>query len=162
MTPSRDGRTFTLRLTLDPAARVEYLIAYRDRFALDPGNPLSVPAPAGPPRSEVRMPEYRPPPLPAPRARGTLEPLAFESRRIRVYVPATDRRNGPADHLRQGYGGREAGPHGRSVLYVHGGDIFLDKLDLPALLEPLIQARPNVPIVRVFLRARDPIRKAAG
>ena len=36
MTPSPDGRTFTLRVTLDPAARIEYLIAYRDRFVLDP------------------------------------------------------------------------------------------------------------------------------
>src|SRR5215471_10863570 len=47
MTPSGDGRTYTLRVTLDPAARIEYLIAYRDRFVLDPANPLTVPAPAG-------------------------------------------------------------------------------------------------------------------
>src|SRR3954469_22051210 len=32
MTTSADGRTYTLRVTLDPAARIEYLIAYRARF----------------------------------------------------------------------------------------------------------------------------------
>ena len=44
MTPSADRRTFTLRVTLDPAARIEYLIAYRGRFELNPGNPRTVPA----------------------------------------------------------------------------------------------------------------------
>ena len=155
MTPSSDGRTFTLRVTLDPAARIEYLIAYRDRFVLDPGNPLSVPAPAGPPRSELRMPGYRPPPLAAPRARGTIEPLAYEGRRIRLYVPAAGQPNGPADRLRQGSGGQEAGRHVRSVLYVHDGAIFVDTLDLPGLLDSLIDVRQIAPIVVVFIDAVD-------
>src|SRR5579862_3648216 len=45
MTPSGDGRTYRLRVSLDPAARIEYLVAYRNRFVTDPRNPLTVPAP---------------------------------------------------------------------------------------------------------------------
>jgi enterochelin esterase-like enzyme len=157
MTPSPDGRTFTLHVTLDPAARIEYLIAYRDRFVLDSGNPRTVPAPAGPPRSELRMPSYRPPmALPQPHQRGTIEEVGFVSRagdrrRIRVYVPATQR-NGPADRLRQGYGAQEVGRH---VLYVHDGDIVLDKLELPALLDSLIDAREMAPTIVAFIDAVD-------
>ena len=160
MAPSADGRTFTLQVTLDPAARIEYLIAYRNRFVQDPGNPLSVPAPAGPPRSELRMPGYRPPvPLTAPRARGTLDDVAFEGgrgdrRRIRVYVPAAGSQ-GPANRLRPGYGGQEAGHHVRSVLYVHDGAIFLDQLALPALLDSLIDAHQIAPVIVVFVDAVD-------
>jgi len=148
MTPSPDGRTFTLRVTLDPAARIEYLIAYRDRFVLDAGNPRTVPAPAGPPRSELRMPAYRTPtPLPQPHMHGTIEEVGFVSgagdrRRIRVYVPAAPQRDGPA----------EAGRH---VLYVHDGDIVLDKLELPALLDSLIEARQMAPTIVAFIDAVD-------
>jgi enterochelin esterase-like enzyme len=141
MTPSPDGRTFTLRVTLDPAARIEYLIAYRDRFVLDPGNPRTVPAPAGPPRSELRMPGYRPPmPLPQPHRHGTIEEVGFVSRagdrrRIRVYVPSSQKVS--------------------SILYVHDGDIVLDKLELPALLDSLIEARHVAPIIVAFIDAVD-------
>lgn len=142
MTPSADGRTFTLRVTLDPAARIEYLIAYRDRFVLDPGNPLSVPAPAGPPRSELRMPAYRPPAPSTPaRLRGTIETVVFESRtgerrRLRVYAPP-------------------AGRSPLSVVYVHDGDIFLEKLELPALLDSLIDAGQIESAIAVFVDAVD-------
>ena len=161
MTPSPDGHSFTLRVTLDPAARIEYLIAYRDRFVLDPGNPATVPAPAGAPRSELRMPGYRPPtPLAQPHQRGTIEEIAFvsragERRRIRVYLPA-------------GVGPAEAGPHrlptrptnpesrfANPVLYVHDGDIVLDKLELPALLDSLIDARAIAPTIVAFIDSVD-------
>jgi enterochelin esterase-like enzyme len=151
MTPSPDGRTFTLHVTLDPAARIEYLIAYRDRFVIDAGNPRTVPAPAGPPRSELRMPGYHPPPpLPQPHQHGTIEEVGFVSRagdrrRIRVYVPALSRRDGPA----------EAGRHVRSVLYVHDGDIVLDGLELPALLDSLLEARQMAPTIVAFIDAVD-------
>jgi predicted alpha/beta superfamily hydrolase len=162
-------------VALDPAARIEYLIAYRDRFVLDPGNPRTVLAPAGPPRSELRMPGYRPPtPLPQPHQHGTIEEVAFasragERRRIRVYVPAPQR-DSPADRLRQGYGAQEAvlrqaqdgpelrrraGPDVRLVLYVHDGDIVLDKLELPALLDALIEARQMAPTIVAFIDAVD-------
>jgi len=141
MAPSPDGRTFTLHVTLDPAARIEYLIAYRDRFVVDAGNPRTVPAPAGPPRSELRMPGYQPPtPLPQPHQHGTIEEVGFVSRagdrrRIRVYVPPS---------------GQAA-----SVLYVHDGDIVLDKLELPALLDSLIDARQMAPAIVAFIDAVD-------
>jgi enterochelin esterase-like enzyme len=151
MTPSPDGRTFTLHVTLDPAARIEYLIANRDRFVVDAGNPRTVPAPAGPPRSELRMPGYQPPtPLPQPHQHGTIEEVGFVSRagdrrRIRVYVPAVPQPDGLA----------EAGRHVRSVLYVHDGDIVLDRLELPALLDSLIEARQMSPTIVAFVDAVD-------
>jgi enterochelin esterase-like enzyme len=161
MTPSPDGRTFTLRVTLDPAARIEYLVAYRDRFVLDPGNPRTVPSPAGPPRSELLMPQYRPPPrLPEPKIRGRVEEVGFvsrdgERRRIRVYLPAAQQPSGPPDHFRQGSGGQEAGRHVRSVLYVHDGDIVLDKLELAALLDSLIDTQQMSPTIVAFVDAVD-------
>jgi len=144
MTPAADGRTFTLQITLDdPAARIEYLIAYKNRFVLDPGNPLMVPAPAGPPRSELRMPGYRPavrlPPSPS---RGTIEEVAFisrggEPRRIRVYVP----------HPRR----LEALP----ILYVFDGDIVIGALELPQILDALISSGRMQPVLVAFIDAVD-------
>jgi enterochelin esterase family protein len=142
MTPSADGRTYSLRVTLDPAARIEYLIAYRGRFDLDPGNPRTVPSPGGEPRSELLMPRYRPPaPLPAARTHGTIEEVPFESaagtrRRVRVYVPA----------------GRHAV---LPVLYVHDGDIFAGALGLPSVLDSLIDAGRMAPAFVVFIDAVD-------
>jgi len=143
MTPDRDGRTYTLQVALDPAARIEYLIAYRNRFIVDPGNPRTVPAPAGPPRSELRMPRYRPPvPLPTPRNRGAIETVPFisrsgESRRIRVYVPAAARQEG------------------LPILYVHDGDIVIGRLNLPSILDALIGAGRMAPAVVAFIDAID-------
>lgn len=142
MTASADRRTYTLRVRLDPAARIEYLIAYRGRFERDPGNPRTVPAPAGPPRSELLMPRYRPPvPLPQPRARGTVSEVPFasrhgERRRIRVYVPAAASRPLP-------------------ILYVHDGDIVFGALDLPFVLDSLIDSGRMAPALVVFIDAVD-------
>src|SRR5262249_46334414 len=110
---------------------------------LDPRNPLTVPAPAGPPRSELRMPGYRPPPaLPSPRRRGTIEDVPFashagESRRIRVYMPATDRKDG------------------LPILYVHDGDIVIGALGLPSILDALIDAERMTPALVAFIDAVD-------
>jgi len=142
MTPSGDGRFYTLRVTLDPAARIEYLVAYRGRFELDPGNPRTVPSPAGPPRSELWMPQYRPPaPLPPARTHGSVEEVPFvsrsgEGRRIRVYVPAGAARPLP-------------------VLYVHDGEIFAGALDLPSVLDSLIETRRIAPALVAFIDAVD-------
>ena len=142
MTPSGDGRSYTLRVSLDPAARIEYLIAYSHRFVVDPHNPLTVPAPTGAPRSELRMPEYRAPAtLPMPRARGRVEDVPFtsqqgERRRIRVYVP---------DQMRDGL----------PVLYVHDGDIVLDKLETAPTLDALIGAGRMPPMVVAFIDSLD-------
>ena len=142
MTPSADGRTYTLTVTLDPAARVEYLVAYRNRFVLDAGNPRTVPAPAGPPRSELRMPEYRQPAEPfAPAHPGSIDEVRVNgrgigSRRVRVYVPATGSRDAP-------------------VLYVHDGGIFMDALDLPGMVDSLVDRGLISPPVVVFVDAND-------
>lgn len=142
MTPSGDGRTYTLRVTLDPAARIEYFIAYRGRFARDPGNPRTVPAPAGPHRSELWMPRYRPPAaLPPSRDHGIMHDVPFESRRgahrsIRVYVPAVSRRPLP-------------------ILYVHDGDVFERTLDLPSVVDSLIGSGRMAPVLVAFVGALD-------
>jgi enterochelin esterase-like enzyme len=143
MTPTEDGRTYTLKTTLDAAARIEYLVAYNDRFVVDPGNPLTVPAPGGLPRSELRMPQYRPPlALSPPHVRGTIEEVPFvsrrgERRRIRVYVPVTtSRRDLP-------------------VLYVHDGDIAIGALGLPSMLDSLISAGRMAPVFVAFIDAVD-------
>ena len=143
MTPNPDGRSYSLQVTLDAEARIEYLIAYRDRFVTDPRNPRTVPAPAGPPRSELRMPGYRAPlPLPSPSHRGTIETVPFvsrvgEFRRVRVYVPAVAKKTG------------------LPILYVHDGDIFIGPLDLPAILDSLIDAARMAPVVVAFIDALD-------
>jgi len=141
MTPSADGRTYTLTVSLDPAARIEYLIAYRERFEVDPGNPLTVPAPGGQPRSELRMPRYRPLSLPAARTHGSVEEVPFvsgsgEARRVRVYVP-------------------HAIMNALPVLYLHDGAIGIDALELPAMLDALIDAHRMAPAVVVFIDAVD-------
>ena len=143
MTPAADGRTYTLQVSLDRAARIEYLIAYKNRFVLDPGNPLTVPAPAGPPRSELRMPEYRAAPrLPPSSSRGTIEEIPFtsrrgEPRRIRVFVPRTS--------------GEEALP----MLYVHDGDIMIGALELPHVVDALIGSGRMQPAFVAFIDAVD-------
>jgi len=142
MTPSADGRTYTLRVALEPAARIEYLVAYRDRFVLDAGNPLTVPAPAGPPRSELRMPGYvSPPPLAEARAHGSVDDLPFVSRtgdrrRIRVYAPASPFR-------------------AIAAVYVYDGDIFAGPLGVPSMLDSLIENNLMPPAVVVFIDAVD-------
>ena len=42
-----------------------------------------------------------------------------------------------------------------SILYVHDGDIVLDKLELPALLDSLIEARQVAPTIVAFIDAVD-------
>jgi len=92
--------------------------------------------------------------LPQPHQRGTIEEVGFVSRaggrrRIRVYVPAAQRRDGLAEAVE---GPAQAGRH---VLYVHDGDIVLDKLELPALLDSLIDAREMAPTLVAFIDAVD-------
>jgi enterochelin esterase-like enzyme len=88
------------------------------------------------------MPEYRSPAtLPVPRARGHIEEMPFmskqrERRRIRVYVP---------DQMRDGL----------PVLYVHDGDIVLDRLEAASTLDALIGAGRMPPILVAFIDSRD-------
>jgi enterochelin esterase family protein len=88
------------------------------------------------------MPGYRDAtPLPAPRVRGHIEDVPFASehgprRRIRAYLPPSDRRPLP-------------------VLYVHDGDIVLDKLGLPSVLDALIDAGEMTPVIAVFIDSVD-------
>ncbi len=139
----RDSATglYTLRVRLDPAARIEYLIAYRDRFDVDPRNPLRVLAPAGAPRSELRMPRYRPPQIPRSPTPGLVQNVPFtsragESRRVRVHRP----RNATVP---------------LPVLYVHDGIIAAEGLDMPAMLDALVDAGRMAPIVTVFINSVD-------
>jgi enterochelin esterase-like enzyme len=133
---------YTLRVRIDPAARIEYLIAYNERFVVDPRNSRQVPSPTGEPRSELRMPGYRPPPaLPHPDAPGTLQNIPFtsragEGRRVRVHRPA---------------GVAAATP----LLYVHDGIIAVEQLDMPAMIDGLVAARQMAPVTTVFINSVD-------
>jgi enterochelin esterase-like enzyme len=88
------------------------------------------------------MPEYRPPPpLPSARVRGTIARIPFVSRggvprQIRVYVPPS------------------ASDAPRPVLYAHDGDIMLDALGLPSILDSLIGAGRMAPVYVAFI---DPV-----
>ena len=141
MKPSGDG-LYTLHVRLDPAARIEYLIAFNERFDVDPRNPLHVPSPTGAPRSELRMPGYRvPAPLPRPEAPGVLQTVPFtsragESRRVRVHRPAGV--TGPTP-----------------ILYVHDGIIAVEQLDMPGMIDGLVAARELAPITTVFINSVD-------
>lgn len=144
MKPARDGRTYTLDVTLDPAARVEYLITYNGRFVVDPRNPLTVASPAGPLRSELRMPGYRAPSaLSGARLSGlTIDtPIYREGpgsgRRVRLYVP----RPAVSDPTR--------------VLYVHDGNIFFEGLQLREVVDSLIEQGRIAPVAVVFIDSVD-------
>jgi len=133
---------YELRVRLDPAARIEYLIAYRDRFEIDPHNPRRVPAPTGALRSELRMPHYAPPAaLPQPSAAGVTETMPFiskagESRRVRVHRPRNAAGVLP-------------------VLYIHDGIIAVEELDMPSMLDALVAAGRMAPITAVFINSID-------
>jgi enterochelin esterase-like enzyme len=128
---------YTLHAHLDPAARIEYLIAYRDRFDVDPRNPLRIASPTGAPRSEVRMPAYRPAAPLEPRTHGVTENIAFasrsgDSRGIRVHRPR--HAEGPLP-----------------ILYVHDGEIATDGLRMPAMIDALVETGQMAPITAVFI-----------
>jgi enterochelin esterase-like enzyme len=133
---------YTLQVRLDPAARIEYLIAYNDRFEVDPRNPLKVPSPTGAPRSELRMPGYRAPsPLPRGEGSGSVQHVPFtsragESRRVRVHRPAGV--TGPTP-----------------ILYVHDGIIAVEQLDMAALIDGLVASSQMAPITTVFINSVD-------
>jgi enterochelin esterase-like enzyme len=141
MKRAEDG-VYTLHVRLDPAARIEYLIAYNERFEVDPRNPLRVPSPTGAPRSELRMPGYRPPaPLPGPETPGAVQNVPFtsragEARRVRVHRPAGV--TGPAP-----------------ILYVHDGIIAIEQLDMPAMIDGLVAANQMRPITTVYINSVD-------
>jgi len=141
MKRSADG-LYALRVRLDPSARIEYLIAYNDRFIVDPRNPQQVPSPTGAPRSELRMPGYRPPAtVPRPTTPGLVQNVPFtsragESRRVRVHRPAGI--DGPTP-----------------ILYVHDGIIAIEGLDLPAMIDALVASGQMAPITTVFINSVD-------
>ena len=142
MTPGRGTGLYTLRVRLDPAARIEYLIAYRERFDVDPRNPLRVPSPTGALRSELRMPGYKPPPpLPRPSVPGLTQNIPFtskagESRRVRVHRPRDA--SGPLP-----------------ILYIHDGIIADEDLDMPTMIDSLIDSGQMAPINAVFINSVD-------
>lgn len=141
MTRAADG-IYTLHVRLDPAARIEYLIAYNERFEVDPRNPLQVPSPTGAPRSELRMPGYRAPaPLAPPDTPGSVQNVPFtsragEARRVRVHRPAGITTPTP-------------------ILYVHDGIIAVEQLDMPAMIDGLVAANQMAPITTVFINSVD-------
>jgi enterochelin esterase-like enzyme len=89
----------------------------------------------------LRMPGYSPP-RDLPRAMaGKLENVPFtsrsgEGRRVRVYHPHNDESPRP-------------------VLYVHDGIIAVEQLDMPAMIDALIESGRMAPITAVFVNSID-------
>jgi enterochelin esterase-like enzyme len=132
--------------TLEPDARLEYLIAYGPNdFRVDPRNPRRVPSVGGE-ASEIVMPaaeinhetvaDDRP-------LAGTLEerPFAVPSgapRRVAIYRPV---RNNDA----------------MPIVYFHDGSLLIDKGRVPQILDRLVAAGRVPPFTAVFV---DPVLRS--
>ncbi len=132
--------------TLEPDARVEYLIAYgANDFRIDPRNPRRVPSVGGD-ASEIVMPaaEMHPELLndDQPLA-GVLEEHPFAtpsgtSRRVAVYRPAGNRDRLP-------------------IVYFHDGSLMIDKGRVPQILDRLVAAGRLPAFTAVFV---DPVSRS--
>lgn len=141
-------RFFFLRVELQPAARVEYLVVVGGSEALDPRNPRHVENFSGA-QSEVRMPGYVPvvdlserPAAP----RGTV--VSFEhrseilgnSRRVHVYVPT-------------GYD--PGAPRRYPEAWLGDGTTYVERVGAPLILDRLIARGAIEPLVAIFVDPSD-------
>jgi enterochelin esterase family protein len=134
-------------------ARLEYGLLFDKEYAVDPMNPRQVQAFAGP-RSEVRMPFF----VAQPEAdeagsapKGEVIAETFESRslgskrRVWYYVPP-------------GYASTQAGASDAAhypVVYILDGNNYVEKMDVPRVLDHLIANKSIPPIIAVFSEPGD-------
>ncbi len=141
---------FYLSVCADPSARFEYKLIVDSSWVLDPANPRTIPGGFGP-NSEIRMPEYLPPPEIEYRRnipRGTIDTLVFRSatlgRSHPVYIYL------PHDYVISGQ---------YRTLYVADGADYLLRAHMKNILDNLIAGGRIPGIVVVFLDPRtDPAR----
>jgi enterochelin esterase-like enzyme len=124
-------------------ARLEYGLLFDQEYTVDPMNPRTVQAFAGP-RSEVRMPFWVAQPEvdelgTAPRGQLIAESFPSRSlgaqRRIWIYLPP-------------GY--EAAAERLFPVVYVLDGGNYVEKMDVPRVLDHLIANRSIPPVIAVF------------
>lgn len=129
-------------------ARVEYVFFFDKEAAADPLNPRQVPAYAGP-RSEVRMPFWVAQPevdteSEAPRGELIAEHVTSKylggQRRVWFYLPPNYA--AAADQL-------------FPVMYVLDGSNYVEKMDVPRVLDRLIAAKAIPPVIAVFSEPAD-------
>jgi enterochelin esterase-like enzyme len=129
-------------------ARLEYGFLYDKEYTTDPMNPRSVQAFAGP-RSEVRMPFFVAQPEvdemgSAPKGEVIAEPFTSRSlggtRRVWYYLPA----------------GYAANPETLyPVAFVLDGANYVEKMDVPKVLDHLIANKSIPPVIVVFSEPAD-------
>lgn len=125
-------------------ARLEYVFFFDKEAAADPHNPRTVPAYAGP-RSEVRMPFWVAQPEvdeagAAPKgeviAETTKSRFLGGARRVWFYLPP-------------GYSADQTRLY--PVVYVLDGSNYVEKMDVPRVLDHLIANRSIQPVIAVFV-----------
>jgi enterochelin esterase family protein len=129
-------------------ARVEYVLVFEKEARPDPLNPRLVQSFAGP-RAEVRMPLWVAQPeiddqAPVPAGQVTAEALVSRSlgaaRRVWYYVPPGY--DAAADTL-------------YPVVYVLDGSNYIEKMDVPRVLDRLIARKAIPPVIAVFSEPGD-------
>jgi 23S rRNA (adenine2503-C2)-methyltransferase len=149
-TPTRiDGTQWSyLESTSYTNARLEYVLFFDQEAVADPLNPRTVQAYAGP-RSEVRMPHWAPQPEidgagDAPGGELIAEMATSKhlggQRRVWFYLPP-------------GYA--EATDRLFPVVYVLDGANYVEKMEVPRVLDRLIAARAIPPVIAVFVEPAD-------
>ncbi len=143
-----DGTTWSyLEGTAYTNARAEYVFFFDEQTAADPLNPRAVQAYAGP-RSEVRMPFWVANPEVDDEAAVPAGELIAETiisrqllgpRRVWVYLPP----------------GYSAGDTLYPVLYVLDGANYVEKMDVPRVLDRLIARKAIPPVIAVFSEPGD-------
>ncbi|MDH4065406.1 MAG: alpha/beta hydrolase-fold protein, partial [Acidobacteriota bacterium] len=147
--PTRlDGTDWSyLEASIYTNARAEYVLFFPDQASIDPHNPRTVAAFAGP-RSEVRMPQWIPQPeidltvdVPAGAlAAETLESTSLVgSRRVWFYTPP----------------GYETSRAWYPVLYVLDGGNYVEHMAAPTILDRLIARKAIEPVVAVFVEPAE-------
>ncbi|HJU43230.1 MAG TPA: 23S rRNA (adenine(2503)-C(2))-methyltransferase RlmN [Vicinamibacterales bacterium] len=125
-------------------ARLEYVFFFDKEAATDPKNPRTVPAYAGP-RSEVRMPFWVAQPEvdeagTAPKGEVIAHTVTSRflggPRRVWFYVPP-------------GYGADSSTLY--PVMYVLDGSNYVEKMDVPRILDHLIANTSIPPVIAVFV-----------
>ncbi|MFC1569782.1 alpha/beta hydrolase-fold protein [bacterium] len=140
-----EGTDFWTRTdTLNSAARLDYKFVYNSStWILDPRNPFTCLGGFGP-NSELRMPDYVPPPeieYDADIPHGTIEDTTFastrlgNSRRIQVYLPP----------------GYDQGDESYAVVLIHDGGEYLNLANMDHVLDYLISEKRIDPVIAVFV-----------
>jgi 23S rRNA (adenine2503-C2)-methyltransferase len=152
-----DGSSWSfLEGTAYTNARVEYVFFFDQEAVADPLSRRKVQAYAGP-RSEVRMPFWKPQTelddeLPAPAGELIAETMPSRSlggsRRVWFYLP-------PGYHATAPKAGAGPGETLYPVMYVLDGGNYVEKMQVPRVLDRLIAHKMIPPVIAVFSEPAD-------